>query len=147
MITNYHVLIEILFRRKGFLTIQNTFQIILTKLTTVFISLWQFIYLFQITGRMIVFNVQYNSFMFLFISVGDLVPSPTLLMLENLSTMIAHTGGRYFKTFKDDFAFGRKFRKKMLRQVLLLEGFRHIVHLHMGEHDMPAVETLLTDKT
>ena len=146
MITNYHVLIEILFRRKGFLTVQNTFQIILTKLTTV-LNLWQFFYLFQITGRMIVFNVQNNSFMFLFISVGDLVPSFTLLMLENLSTMIAHTGGRYFKTFKHDFAFGGKFRKKMLRQVLLLEGFRHIVHLHMGEHDMPAVETLVTDKT
>ena len=146
MITNYHVLVEILFRRKGFLTIQNTFQIILTKLTTV-LNLWQFFYLFQITGRMIVFNVKHNSFMFLLISVGDLVPSPTLLMLKNLSTMIAHTGGRYFKTFKNDFAFGRKFRQKMLWQVLLLKGFRLIVHLHMGEHYMPTVETLLTDKT
>ena len=146
MITNYHVLIEILFRRKGFLTVQNTFQIILTKLTTV-LNLWRFFYLFQITGRMIVFNVQHISFMFLFISVGDLVPSPTLFMLENLSTMMAHTGGQYYKTFKNDFAFGRKFRKKILRQVLLLKGFRFIVHLHMGEHDMPAVETLLTDKT
>ena len=86
MITKYHVMVEILFRRKGFLTIQNTFQIILNKLTTV-LNLWQFIYLFQITGRMIVFIVQHNSFM-----VTDMCPL-VVIYFVNISCHTYHVLG------------------------------------------------------